>query len=232
MYLKEVDSGSNVQTLLHHCYPEFETSLRPAVQAILASAQQTQIPAGVRLFREAERCQSFMWLLEGSVRVFKHSPEGREITLYRVNPGGFCVLTLRGLLLEEGFPAEAIAETDIFGLTMSRSSFYQVINNSQAFHHYLLKILSRRIGDVMRLVSDVTFQNLNCRLACLVGQLFERTAGQSLSITHIQLARELGTTREMVSRILKDFEHRQCIRLSRGKIQLVSSEGLNWFTRS
>jgi len=221
-----------IHELLKSQYPDAESLLEPASQTILESAKQTRIPAGARLFRESERCHDFMWLLEGTVRVFKNSQAGREITLYRVAPGELCVLSLQCLLCDEGFPAEAVAETDLFGLTLSRNDFDRAIDDSKDFRRYLLKVLSRRISDVVQLVSEVTFQRLDLRLACLLGQLFERSDGEPLLITHARVARELGTTREMVSRILKELERQQCIQLLRGEIHLVSREELNWFSRS
>ena len=223
---------AEIQERLQDHYPEVMHMLEPEALTTLASANQTRVPAGAKLFRETERCTHFMWLLEGTVRVFKHSPSGREITLYRVSPGELCVLSLQCLICGEGFPAEAVAETDLVGLTLSQHDFDKAIDDCRDFRRYLLKVLSRRIGDVVRLVSEVTFQRLELRLACLLGQLFERSGGGPLLKTHAEVARELGTTREMVSRILKDLEHQECIRLSRGKIYLVSQEGLSWFSRS
>ncbi len=223
---------TDLQDQLQSCYPEVEHLIEPDVLEALASASQVHIPAGARLFRESERCTQFMWLLEGTVRVFKHSPGGREITLYRVAPGELCVLSLQSLICDEGYPAEAVAESDLIGLTLSQADFDNAIDHCRDFRRYLLKVLSRRIGEVVRLVSEVTFQRLELRLACLLGQLFERTGGKPVMKTHAEVARELGTTREMVSRILKDLEHQQCIKLSRGKILLVSKEGLGWFSRS
>ncbi len=223
---------TEVHDLLQSRYPEVDHLLQPDSDTLFEALDQVRIPAGTRLFQQSERCEHFMWLLEGTIRVYKHSPEGREITLYRVNPGELCVLSLQCLLTDEGFPAEAVAEDGILGLTLSRSDFDSALDDSKEFRRYLLQVLSKRIGDVVQLVSEVTFQRLDLRLACLLGQLFERSGGGALETTHAKLARELGTTREMVSRLLKDLEHQQCIRLSRGKIYLMSAEGLGWFSRT
>ncbi len=212
--------------------PDSKIQLDMSWQGILESAQKKRIPAGTCIYREAERCNSFMWLLEGTVRVFKHSPGGREITLYRVTPGELCVLSLQCLLEDEGFPAVAVAETDLVGLALNKHEFDRALDESREFRRYLLKVLSQRIGDVVQLVSDVTFHRLELRLACLIGQLFKQSEGQPLQITHAKLAHELGTTREMISRILKELEHKQCIRLSRGEIHLLSEEALDWFTHT
>jgi len=212
-------------------YPELGELLNAEASDIFKSAKQMKIPAGKRIFKESECCKGFMLLLEGSVRVFKNSSGGREITLYRVDPGELCVLSLQSLLSGDGFPAEAIAETEIIGLTLNQPDFDRAVDDSKIFRRYLLKFLSRRIGDVVQLVSEVTFQRLELRLSCILGQLFERSSGSPLSITHAQLARELGTTREVISRILKELEYQDCVKLSRGEISLMSRESLEWFSR-
>jgi len=227
-----MDMTAETQERLQTHYPEVRGLLEPDVLSALASASQVYVPVGTQVFRESERCTQFMWLLEGTVRVFKHSPAGREITLYRVKPGELCVLSLQCLICGEGYPAEAVAETDLVGLTLSQRDFDSAIDTCRDFRRYLLKVLSHRIGDVVRLVSEVTFQRLELRLACLLGQLFERSGGEPVLKTHAEVARELGTTREMVSRILKDLEHQQCIKLSRGKIYLVSEKELSGFSRA
>jgi len=223
---------NKIKEQLQRQYPAMECLLEPAFQIILESAKQVRIPAGTRLFKESERCQNFIWLLEGTVRVFKHSKEGREITIYRVNPGEFCVLSLQCLICEDGFPAEAIAETELFGVTMGKHHFDLALDTSKEFRHYLLRFLSQRISEVVQLVSEVTFQRLDLRLACLLGQFFERSDGAPLLLTHAQLALELGTTREVISRMLKELENHKCIQLSRGEIHLMPGDSLSWRSRS
>ncbi len=204
--------------------PGLEALLAQPWSDIFDTRTTRHIAKGTYLFRESERCTHFMWLLEGSVRVFKHSSSGREITLYRVTPGELCVLSLQCLLEDKGFPAVAVAETELRGLTLSKAEFDRAIDNSSEFRRYLLRTLSRRLGDVVQLVSDVTFHRLELRLTCLLNRLFRESGGAAIQVTHARLAQELGTTREMISRILKELEMRRCIRLQRGEIQLVSAE--------
>jgi CRP/FNR family transcriptional regulator len=219
------------ETLLQQ-YPDFLNLKEPSWSNILKPSQKKHIPAGTFIFRETEVCTNFMWMLEGTVRVFKHSPGGREITLYRVTPGELCVLSLQCLMGGGGFPAVAVAETDLVGLALSKTEFDNAIDESREFRRYLINFLSHRLGDVVQLVSDVTFQRLEIRLTCLLGQLFKKADGGPIQITHAKLAHELGTTREMISRILKELENKQCIQLARGEIHLVSKDVLQWFTNS
>ncbi|WP_297527864.1 Crp/Fnr family transcriptional regulator [Thiohalobacter sp.] len=214
------------------CYPELGQIPEQDVREIFASSRTVDMPAGVQLLRESEPCRQIMWLLGGRVRVFKHSPEGREITLYRVEPGDLCVLSLHCLFTGEGFPAEARSESPVAGLVLSQQAIDRALDECRGFRRYILALLSRRMSEMVDLVAEVSFNRLELRLACLLGQFFERSAGAPLKVTHIQLAREIGTTREMVSRILKNLEHKGCIRLRRGEIHLLSEEALDWFSRS
>lgn len=197
---------------------------------ILATAHRKNIPKGTYLLRETEQCSSFMWLLEGTVRIYKNSETGREITLYRIKPGELCVLSLQCLLGGKGFPAVAVAETEVVSFVLNKNEFDNALDESKPFRNFLLKELSKRLSETVQLVSNVTFQRLELRLSCLLGRLFTESNGREIQITHSEIAHELGTTREMVSRTLKSLEARECISLSRGSIYLISDDTLKWFT--
>ena len=223
--------SSQYEKLLEQ-YPDLASQADEACRQLLCEARMCEIPTGTYMFREEDPCQHFMWLLEGSVRVFKHSPEGREVTLYRLSPGELCLLSLNSLLGGQVYPASAKSDTPIRGLVIAASQFHQALDVSKGFRNYVLQSLTERLSDMISLVSSVVFRRLDLRLACLLGQRFERSGGEVLRITHAELAHELGTTREVVSRILKEFERQECIALTRGEIHLVSQDGLEWFQRA
>ncbi len=227
---QSVSLSDKLEQLATH-YNDFVSHCDSACMGLMDQASQVEIPAGNIMFRENDPCSNFIWLTEGCVRVYKYSADGREMTLYRVEPGDLCVLSLNSLLGNRQFPAEAIAESDVSGLMLSGSQFLDGIGNSDTFRTYVMRILTDRLHEMMTLVSEIAFHRLDLRLSCLLGQRFERNGGESLQITHAELARELGTTREVISRILKEFEHQHCIRLSRGRINLVSPQGLDWFSQ-
>jgi len=104
--------------------------------------------------------------------------------------------------------------------------FQNAMAHSEAFRTYIVATLARRLNDAMRLVEQVAFQRLDLRLACLLGQLFGSRNAASIEMTHQELANELGTTREVMSRMLKEFERMGCLRLGRGQIELLSPEAL------
>jgi len=219
------------QKLLNQ-YPTLAKHADEACRKMLSEAQVVHIPAGTTMFHESNPCKNYMWLLEGTVRVFKNSAEGREVTLYRVSPGELCLLSLNSLLSGDGYPASARSETPVRGLVISATQFNESLDISHGFRTYVLQSLTERLSDVISLVSDIAFRRLDLRLACLLGQRFERSSGHPLKVTHAELAQELGTTREVISRILKEFARQECISLYRGAIHLVSQDGLELFTEA
>lgn len=152
------------------------------------------------------------------------------MTLYRVNPGEICILSLNSLIQKQPFTAFAETESAVYGLCITYQDFLTAMRVSEIFSREMLVKLVEHYRDLMGLVQDTVFNHLDMRLACLLGRLFERARSDTLHVTHQELANELGTSREVISRILKDFERQNCIRLSRGKIHLCSAEGLAWFT--
>lgn len=198
----------------------------PAWREALRAAKELQLPHGTTVVRRGDPCQSFLLVLEGTIRVYENSEGGREISLYRTCGGELCILTLSGLFASGHYAAEARTDGAVRVAAIPVALFRRALGESEAFRDFILATLVRRLSDVMRLVDQVTFQHLDLRLACLLGHLFERNRSPSLSTTHEELARELGTDRVVVSRILKEFERMGCIRLRWRRIELVSPEAL------
>lgn len=204
----------------------------PAWNAVLAVASPVTVPADTVMLCKGDSCSSFLLVTKGSLRVHETSESGREIVLYRVFPGDVCVLSLNSLLDDVPFSAEAVSETPLEGVALSPQQFQQALAESAGFRNFVLSTLARRMCDVLARVDEIAFRRLDHRLACTLFQLFQQNGTETLKITHQDLAKELGTTREVTSRLLKDFEQKQgCIRLHRGSIELVSRNDLAAFAR-
>jgi len=207
-------------------YPDLLEQADAECWAMLETAKLHTFDANTIMFNENIECKHLMLVVEGTVRVFKDSDEGREMTLYRVEPGELCVHNLNNLVNGMPYPIMAQAETTMRGLVISRSDFHHAMANSDSFRNYVLRNLTERLAKMMSLVSGLAFDRLDLRIACWLHDQFERNCGRPIQITHSELGHELGTTREMVSRILKDFENKRCIQLSRGSIHLFCKNTL------
>lgn len=225
---QSADYKSNISDLksLLLDYPDLIKDADPQCWDMLAGANLHSFDAKTILFQEGMVCEHLMLIVEGSVRVFRESTEGREVTLYRVEPGQLCIHNLNNLVDGDDYPMMARTETGMRGLVISRSAFNQGLAESSSFRNYVLRTLTGRLSHMVDLITGFAFDRLDLRVAVWLAEQFERSSGKPIEVTHNDVADELGTTREMISRILKDFEHKRCIELARGKIHLVCKHTL------
>lgn len=191
------------------------------LEALLAQAQLTRAPRGSVLFDEHDACRGFPLLLEGSVRVVKSAPNGREILLYRIEPGEGCVLSGGCLLARSDYAARAIAGSDSVILGIPPAVFHELVLQFEPFRRFVFAMYGQRLAEVATLVEEVAFRRLDARLA----QLLIRQ-GPVVAATHQRLADELGSVREIVSRLLRGFEERGWVALERERITLRDPKAL------
>jgi CRP/FNR family transcriptional regulator len=188
---------------------------------LLAQAMVMSLPSGTTVFDENQACQGFPLILSGSLRVIKAAANGRELQLYRVMPGESCILTSSCLLGHTRYQARGICEADVEMLLLPASAFHVLLESQSSFRTYVFHLFSDRLTDLMQLVSAVAFQKLDQRLAALL-----LTKQNPIRSTHQALADELGSAREMVSRLLKGFADQGWLLLGREHIEIVDKSAL------
>ena len=205
-------------------FPEL-AELAPAEQQLIADrAQIVSLPAGTTVFAPGVPPESFLLLLDGTVRVQQVSAGGREIVLYRVTGGESCIMTTACLLSQDTYNAEGVTETPVQAVAIPRAAFDDLMARSSTFRRFVFGNYSSRITDLLHVVEEVAFERIDKRLA---QKLLERAdAGGRLNATHQDLAVELGTAREVVSRHLKEFQRRGWLELTRGQIGLGNATAL------
>lgn len=191
---------------------------------LVAVSRQVHLPAGTRIFGPGQAPDAFLLLVQGTVRVQQVSDSGREIVLYRVSAGESCALTTACLMGYDDYQAEGIAETDVDAVAIPRATFDELIARSPEFRRFVFTAFSRRVTDLFRIIDEVAFGRVDVRLAQRLLEL--ANASGHISATHQQLAAELGTAREVVSRQLTEFQRRGWISTSRGAVELTRPEAL------
>lgn len=200
---------------LFELYPVL-SGIRKELRERLSSELQTvQVQTGTVLFDETQPCLGFPFLLHGSIRVIKTSDNGRELPLYRVFPGESCIVSSSCLLGHAEYNARGIADGDTTLVVVPRPLFDELLEES-TFRDFVFQLFSERIADLMRLVEEVAFQRLDQRLAALL-----LGKGRVVRTTHQHLADELGSVREMVSRLLKVFSEQNLVSLGREQIEIL-----------
>jgi CRP/FNR family transcriptional regulator len=181
-----------------------------------------EAPVGTIGYREGTPCGAYVMRLAGKSRVFKMSSSGREILLYRVAAGETCVITTTCLLGNSDYPASTIVEDAIRDVLIPASAFHQLMIDSVEFRKFVMVNYGALISDLIVLLDEVAFHSLDARLAKVL--LDSKTP--QISRTHQQIADELGTAREVVSRQLKRLELKGAVSLGRGVIALTERKKL------
>jgi len=200
----------------------FVEELGPSGELLRASARLHRFEAGAVVMDQNQNCSGVIFVLSGVIRILRLSEEGREMTLYRIGRGETCVLTVACLLGtgDVPFPVSAYAEQDTTVVLVPVDTFRRLFFESQAIQKFIFSSMSAKLYSVLGLLESITFKRTSDRLMDL---LVTKTAGGAYPYyaTHESIASDLGTAREVVSRLLKDMESKGIVRLSRGKIQLL-----------
>lgn len=183
-----------------------------------------RIPAGHDVFLEGDRADAIALLISGVVRVYKIGETGREITLYRFGNGQSCILTANAILHQKTFPAIATVEQDAEAVMVPAEAFRRWVEQYKVWREFVFDLLSQRLSSVMEIVEEVAFRRMDMRVASL---LLSRSPGKTaIRMTHQEIAAELGSSREVISRLLEDFAEQGLVRASRGQIEVLDEEGL------
>ncbi len=199
--------------------------LDPEHQAqLLGAIKFNRLSEGEIAYRVGQTCDNYVMCVEGRTRVFKTSESGREILLYQVGRGETCVLTTSCLMADRGFPAESTAESDALLAVLPAPVFHSLLQHSLPFRQFVLDNYGDLLSSLITLVDEVAFSSLDLRLA---RRLLAEANGQDVVMkTHQQLAQDLGSVREVISRYLREWERMGWVRSSRGTIELIDRPAL------
>ncbi|MDQ8735016.1 Crp/Fnr family transcriptional regulator [Paenibacillus sp. LHD-38] len=186
-------------------------------------------PATPHAIREGHLFQHAMFIVSGWIRVYKISPSGREITLYRVQSGECCVLMMASILGEMEYEASVSIEAETEVLLLPVELFKDWMAAFKPIRQFIYKQIIERMTGVTVLLENVAFNSVPSRIADYLISKSTFPLPSSLRITHEQLAVEIGTSREVVSRILKNFANKGAVSLSRGHITIMNHGILKTF---
>lgn len=205
-------------------FPDLKRLPAPSLAMVEQAGRIVQLPAGAVVFGPGQPPQNYLLLIRGTVRVHQLSENGREIVLYRVAAGESCAMTTACLIGDDVYQAEGVAETPVEAVVLPREAFDEAISKSPEFRRFVFAALSSRMSNLFKLIEEVAFSRIDIRLA---QRLIELAGdGDRVGMTHQQLASELGTAREVISRQLNEFQRRGLVATARGELKLVDREAL------
>ena len=211
----------DIRSLVLRHYPILRELPGDTLDVLMGSATHMVVPAGAMMFDENQPCMGFALLLSGSARVVKAAPNGRELHLYDVLPGEACILTSSCLLGKSTYQARCTVLQQAQLVVLPPATFRLLFSASESFREHVFSRYSERISDLLQLVAAVAFQKMDQRLA---GWLAVRSS--PVRITHQALADDLGSLREIISRLLKNFADQGWVRLGREQIEVLDAAAL------
>jgi len=194
-----------------------------------ALAETIQISPGTpHSINEGHQLTHAIFILSGCIRIYKISHTGREVTLYRVQAGECCVLMMASILGEMAYEASVHIESDVEALLFPVESFRQWMHMYQPLRQFIYKLIVTKFTLVSDLLEQITFGSIQERIASYLIQRLNQTGNPcgEIRITHERIGIELGTAREVVTRILKKFAQEGAITLQRGTIVIVDTQKL------
>lgn len=194
------------------------------VREFRQTAFHARIPAGRDVFIEGDRVDSIALLIRGVVRVYKIGETGRQITLYRFGDGQSCILTANAILSQKTFPAVATVEREAEAAMVPAQAFRDWVRRHEPWREYVFDLLSARLASVMETVDEVVFRRMDARVAAFLAERAD--AINPIPVTHQEIAAELGSSREVVSRLLEDLAERGLVRISRGQVDVLDQDAL------
>lgn len=202
-------------------------SLPPELLVFLKSqknVQKIQVPAGVSICQSGDLCESLVIILTGQAKVYRPAANGRSLTLYYVSDNESCILTASCILNAMPFPAYAESMSEIEGLSIPSDKVKKWLHSEPLWQQYIMSLLSQRMVGLIELVNALAFQGLNERLESWL--LTQMKDIDELKVTHQFIAEELASSREVISRLLKELEQDNLIQLGRGSIKILNREAL------
>lgn len=212
---------------LTELYPFIKEIDKKQREQFIKSIQPIESEKGRLLIAEGKVCERVIFVLEGSIRIYKVSESGREITLYRIGPGETCIMTIASILGNHNFEAIAEVEENASLVILSAELFKELFSTNIALQTYVFNELSTKLHEVMLVLEEVAFKSMDQRIGNFLKDKYIKNSKQNIKITHEEIALELGTAREVVSRVLKDFQNRGLIKQLRGTIEILDHKKIN-----
>ena len=193
---------------------------------VLENSALLRFAKGDTVYGAGTECLGVLVVKKGLLRAYILSEEGREVTLYKIYPGEVCVLSASCILASISFDVHIEAEEDSEVLLLNIAAFSGISQRNVYAENFSLNNAVERFSEVMGAMEQILFSSLERRLAGFLLEEAARSGGPKLQLTHEQIARNIGSVREVVSRQLKLVSEAGLVRLGRGRIELLNEEGL------
>ena len=173
-----------------------------------------------------DACLGFVYVKQGSIRVYITSDEGREITLFHIAKDDTCILSSACALSGVSLDVQMVAESDTELLAMGAGTFEKLVQNNIYVKSFAYELTAKRLSSVVWILEQILFAHFDARMAQFLISVYKRTGLKTIKMTQEEIAREVNSAREVVARMLKQFENDGIISVGRGAITIKDLNAL------
>lgn len=207
-------------------FPFWEKLSAQEKELLCENTSSAKYEKGANIHGGMSNCTGVLLVKSGCLRTYMLSEEGKEITLYRLYPGDVCVLSVSCILETITFDVFVDAEEQSELYIINPSTFSQVSQSNMYVENFAYKLAAVRFSDVMWAMQQILFMSFDQRLAVFLNDELAKTGGDTVNMTHEQIAKYMGSAREVVSRMLKYFVEESIVKLTRGGITVIDKNKL------
>lgn len=208
----------DLKKILRETFPVFNNN--ELVEALIDNCQYFKLPSDTELIHMGSYISVVPLVISGMIKVFREDSEGREVFLYYIKKGESCALTMTSCFKKEKsyIKAKVIEETAFLAIPVELVRNFH--NNYPVWSKFVFSTFSKRFDEILRVLESVVFHSMDERLAIYLIDKATSLKSSIVYISHKEIADDLVTSREVVSRLLKQMEKKQLVELYRGKIKL------------
>jgi len=230
--MPELDKKSPVCPNCLACGFPFWEQLTPEEQEFLCrTTRPVKYKKGERVHSPVESCVGILLLRTGQLRAYLLSEDGRDVTLYRLFPGEVCILSASCVMDSVNFDLYIDAEEDTEAYCIGAGTFRRLMQQNVHVRCFAYQMTAERFSDTMWTMQQILFMSADRRLAIFLTDELAKTGGSDVRMTHDQMARYMGSAREVVSRLLKYFAQEGWVRLYRGGVEVLDKQKLQEIAR-
>jgi CRP/FNR family transcriptional regulator len=219
-------NNNKLQSDLQEMLPFWKSIKKDTQEKLVQNSEPVTFSPGTVMHAGREECSGLFLVLEGRVRAYIVTEQGKEVTLFRLLSRDICIFSASCIMKNISFDIFVSAETEVKAVRIPAKFYHEMTSQELTVANYTNELLSSRMSDVMWILEQIVFTSFDKRLAHFLLEEGELEESDVLSITHEQIANHLGSAREVVSRMLRYFSNEGFVKVERGSIRLLDKEGL------
>jgi CRP/FNR family transcriptional regulator, anaerobic regulatory protein len=204
----------NLQTL----FPQFQPEL---ISLLEKESTAKTFRQGDMIIRSGQYIKSTLLLISGRIKIYRNDPEGNEFLMYYINPGEACAVSMICAIQAETSEITAVAEEETEVLMIPVSLMEKMMAGFKSWYQFVIQTYRSRFDELLTVIDNIAFRNMDERLGFYLKRYAENTGKKTIALSHQQIAEDLATSREVISRLLKKMEQAKLVRLHRNMVELL-----------